>query len=394
MFVKHIQEWKFICEFHSTKILKNLLMKTKIFSIALAIIVLASCGADKQAQLNKLRKQHDQLSEQIKKLEGELANTDSSSTNKGTRVAITELKPSTFNHFIEVQGKVDGDENVAVSCQTGGIIDQILVKEGQQVYKGQVLAKLDDKVLQQNLKDLQSGYEFANNMYEKQKALWDQKIGSEVQYLTAKNTKESLENKINTLKDQIELMYLKSPINGTIEDMPVKVGQLIGPGLPAFRVVNFSKIKVVAEIAEAYTSRISDGDMVSVFFPDLKKEVIGKVDFSSKFINPTNRTFSINVRLNGVDKNIKANMIAILKVNDYKAVNSLIVPINVIQTDLTGSYVAIAVKSTTGFSVKKVPVNVGETYKGLTEVKSGLNSGDLIITTGYMELENGQAINF
>ena len=369
-------------------------MKTKVLSIALAIIVLASCGSDKQAQLNKLRKQHDQISEQMKQLEDELAKSDSTKTNTGIRVAVTELKPSTFNHFIEVQGKVDGDENVAVSCQTGGIVDQILVKEGQQVSKGQILAKLDDKVLQQNLKDLQSGYEFASNMYGKQKTLWDQKIGSEVQYLTAKNTKEGLENKINTLKDQIELMYLKSPINGTVEDMPIKVGQMIAPGVPAFRVVNFAKIKIVADIAEAYTALVNDGDMVSVYLPDLKQEITGKVDFSSKFISPTNRTFSINVRLNGGNLKIKANMIAVLKINDYKASNALVVPINVIQSDSKGNFVLIAKKNKKGSTVKKAVVNSGETFQGMTEIKSGLKTGDLVITSGYLDLENGQAINF
>ena len=140
----------------------------------------------------------------------------------GTRVAVAELKPTTFNHFIEVQGRVDGDENVNVSAQMGGNVDQIFVKEGDHVSKGQVLAKLDDKVLQKNLVELQTGYDFANNMYEKQKALWDQKIGSEVQYLTAKNNKEGLERRIATLKDQISQMSITSPINGTVEDIPIK----------------------------------------------------------------------------------------------------------------------------------------------------------------------------
>jgi RND family efflux transporter MFP subunit len=371
-------------------------MKTKVSSIILAAIVLASCGGgDKQAQLKKLRQQHDQISEQIIKLESEISKSDTVKTKEqGNRVAVTELKQTVFNHFIEVQGKVDGDENVSVSCQTGGLIQQIFVKEGDQVSKGQVLAKLDDNVLQQNLKDLQNSLEFVTSLYEKQKALWDQKIGSEVQYLSAKNNKEGLEHKIATLKDQISLMSLISPINGTIEDMPVKLGQMIAPGIVAFRVVNFAKVKIIADLAEAYTSRINNGDLVSVFLPDLNKEVIGKVNFSSKYINPTNRTFSINVRLSGVDPNLKANMIAVLSINDYKMEKALVLPINLIQVDQSGSYVALAVKSTNGNIAKRVNVVPGETYKGLTEIKSGLKQGDLVITVGYLELENGQAINF
>jgi len=368
-------------------------MKTKILVIALAILIV-SCHQDKQIQLTNLRKQHDVISEKIKALEDELAKTDSTTKVLGTRVAVTELKPGIFNHFIEVQGRVDGDENVNISAQMGGIVNQIYIKEGDHVSKGQILARLDDKVLQKNLVELQTGFDFANNMYEKQKSLWDQKIGSEVQFLTAKNTKEGLERRIATLKDQIAQMSITSPINGTVEDIPVKVGQMLSPGIIAFRVVNFSTIKIVADIAEAYTSQVNNGDQVLVYFPDLKKEVIGKINFSSKYINPTNRTFSVNVRLSNVDPDLKANMIAMLKINDYKNPAALVVPINVVQTDASNSYVAIAEKTLNGSVVKKVPVIPGIVYNGLTEIKSGLKAGDKIITVGYLDLENGQAINF
>jgi RND family efflux transporter MFP subunit len=368
-------------------------MKTKIISLAL-IILMVACHQDKQAELVKLKKDRDVLNEKIKTIEDELTKTDSSNLILGTRVAVTELKPSPFNHYIEVQGRVDGDENVNVSTQMGGIVNQIFVKEGDHVSKGQVLAKLDDKVLQRNMVELQTGYDFANSMYEKQKALWDQKIGSEVQYLTAKNNKEGLERRIATLKDQIAQMSITSPVDGNVEDIPLKIGQMMAPGIIAFRVVNFSTIKVMADIAEAYTSQVNNGDIVKVFFPDLKKEVIGKINFSSKFINPTNRTFSVTVRLADVDPNLKANMIAVLKINDYKNLNALVVPVNVVQTDQTGSYVAIAEKSTKGNIVKKVEVTPGIIYNGLSEIKSGLKPGDKIITTGYLDLEDGQAINF
>jgi membrane fusion protein, multidrug efflux system len=370
-------------------------MKTKVFSIILIAIVIASCvSKDKNAQLKKLLQQRDQISDQIKTLQDEIAKGDTLSVVKGNRVAVTELKLTPFNHFIEVQGKVDGDENVSVSCQSGGTIDQIFVKEGDHVSKGQVLAKLDDKVMQQSLKELQTSFDFVNSMYEKQKALWDQKIGSEVQFLSAKNNKESMEKRIATLKDQIALATMTSPINGTIEDMPIKIGQMMMPGLIAFRVVNFEKIKVVADLAEAYTSRVNDGDLVNVYFPDLNKEVVGKVNFSSKFINPTNRTFSVNVRLTGVDPKMKANMICVLKINDYKAEKATVIPINLVQTDQSGNYVVLAEKKATGAAAKRVRVDIGETYKGLIEITSGLKENDLVITSGYLDLENGQAINY
>ncbi len=368
-------------------------MKTKIISLAL-IILMVACHQDKQAELVKMKKDRDALNEKIKTIEDELAKSDSSNLILGTRVAVTELKPSLFNHYIEVQGRVDGDENVNVSTQMGGIVNQIFVKEGDHVSKGQVLAKLDDKVLQKNLVELQTGYDFANSMYEKQKALWDQKIGSEVQYLTAKNNKEGLERRIATLKDQIAQMSITSPVDGNVEDIPLKVGQMMNPGLIAFRVVNFSTIKVMADIAEAYTSQVNNGDIVKVFFPDLKKEVVGKINFSSKFINPTNRTFSVTVRLADVDPNLKANMIAVLKINDYQDKNALVVPINEVQTDKLGNYVLIAEKTGNRDIAKRIPIVCGVTYQGLTEIKSGLKTGDLVISDGYLDIENGQIINF
>jgi membrane fusion protein, multidrug efflux system len=369
-------------------------MKTKIFSVFLAIIILAACKPDKQAQLNNLKKQRDQLNEQIQKLESEINASDSTKKDDGIRVTVTEIKPTEFKHFIEVQGKVDGDENVSVTTQSGGLVDQIYVKEGDMVKKDQVLAKLDDKILQQTLKDLISNSEFINSVYEKQKALWDQKIGSEVQYLSAKTNKESMDNKIAALKDQIATFHLTSPINGTVEDISIKIGQMMAPGFLAFRVVNFSKLKIVADLAEAYTQRINNGDRVSIYLPDLKKEVEGKVDFNSKYINPTNRTFQTGVRLSSVDNNLKANMIAVLRINDYSSPNAIVVPINVVQTDQTGTYVVVAEKTSRGNAAKRISIVTGETYKGLIEIKSGLKPGNLLITAGYLELENGQAVSY
>jgi membrane fusion protein, multidrug efflux system len=378
-------------------------MKTKVISIFLAILILAgSCKNDKKAQEEKIRqgkqkelaqllKQHDEISDKIRKLQEEL----SSKQDPGTRVAVTSLQPTVFNHYIEVQGRVDGDKNVTVFAEgLGGMIESILVTEGQAVYAGQVLAKIDDKLYQDNLKANLSNLDFVTAMYNKQKNLWDQKIGSEVQYLDIKSKKEALESAVSAIKEQIDMCLIKAPVGGTVEDIPVKVGQLVGPGVVAFRVINLSSLKVVADLAESYTSRINLGDKVKVYLPDLKKEVEGKIDYSSKFINPTNRTFQVGARFLSFDKELKANMVAVVRINDYKAPDALVVPINMVQSDQTGYYVVLADKTAQGSKAKRVAVTVGETYKGLTEIKSGLKPGDMIITAGYLDLENGQTINF
>jgi len=378
-------------------------MKYKIFSIFLAVLIIAgSCKNDKhpqeekirqgkQKELYKLLKQHDEISDKIKKLQEEL----SSKQDPGIRVAVTSLKPTAFNHFIEVQGRVDGDKNVTVFAEgAGGMIVSILVSEGQTVAAGQVLAKIDDKLYQDNLKANLSNLEYVTAMYNKQKVLWDQKIGSEVQFLDIKSKKEALESAVSAIKEQIDMCLIKSPVSGTVEDIPVKVGQLVGPGVIAFRVINLSSLKVVADLAEAYTSRINLGDKVTVYLPDLNKEVDGKVDYCSKFINPTNRTFQVGARFLSFDKELKANMVAVVRINDYRDPDALVVPINMIQSDQSGNYVVIAEKTPQGNKAKRVDVTVGETYKGMTEIKSGLKPGDVLVSAGYLDLENGQAINY
>ena len=309
-------------------------------------------------------------------------------------VSTSEIKSQEFNHFLEVQGKVDGDDNVSVSPKSMGVITQIFVNNGDHVKKGQHLAQLDDAVLQNGLKELKSGLDFATQMYDKQKALWDQKIGSEVQYLTAKNNKESLENKMATLKDQIDMMKVKSPIDGDVEDVPVKVGQSLAPGMTAFRVINFSHVKIVAEVAEAYSAKIKTGDDVIISIPDLNKEVKAKITFSSKYINPTNRTFIIEVRLNPNTIDARANLIAVIKINDYKVHSAIVIPVNYIQKSLEGQFVVLANENQPAKLIAhRQKVSVGMIYNGLAEIKSGLKEGDKVISAGYLDLNEGQAIS-
>lgn len=368
----------------------------KIFLIIIASILVFACNPDKKSQLEKLKMQHDNIAEQIKKLEKEIAKENGKSLDKIAEVAISEIKTDTFNHYLEVQGKIDGDENVSVSAKMMGVVTDIKVKEGQEVRKGQVLAQLDDAVIRQSLVTLDSSLAFATNLYNKQKRLWEQKIGSEVQYLSAKNTKESLENNIKSIKEQLALAKIVSPINGTVEEIPIKVGQLVSPGITvAFRVVNLSKIKVVADIAEAYSAKLKTGNNVIIKFPDLDKEISSKITFASKYINTINRTFAIEVRMDNNNEEYRANMIAVIKINDYHSPNAITVPVNVIQKMNGETFVYLAEKNKTNkWVAKKAKVTLGQTYNGNTEVLEGLKEGDKLISVGYQNIEDGQALKF
>jgi RND family efflux transporter MFP subunit len=367
------------------------ILKTAGLAVILSIV---SCSGNKQSELKALKEKHDKLTEQIKQLEKEIASSD---TNKlaetnSTKIAVKEMKPEVFNHFIEVQGKLDGEENLGVSAKAPGTVEAVYVRMGDKVSKGQVLAKLDDAILQQSLKQMNDNRVYVNELYEKQSKLWEQKIGSEVQYLTAKNNKESLDNGIKALEDQINLMKIVSPINGTVEEVSIKIGQSVGPGLPIIRVVNFSSMKVLADIAEAYSSRVNVGDEVIVQFPDLQKEMIAKISSASKFIGVQNRTFQVEVRMKPEFNNFKANMIAILKINDYRSENALIVPINLIQNDKEGSFVYVAEKGNSSYVAKKNMVKTGQSYNGLVEITEGLKAGDLLITAGQLDLQDGETV--
>jgi len=359
--------------------------------IALSFIIIAcQKDIDKKAQLEKLKKERDKLTEQINKLQDEINKADTSKVNL-TQVIVSELKLQTFKHYIDVQGKVDGEDNIGVSPKTMGVITAIYVKQGQYVSVGQVLAQIDDQVIQKSLQELRTQLDFATDMYNKQKRLWDQKIGSEVQFLSAKNNKESMENRMKTLHDQIEMSKIKSPINGTVEDIPVKIGQSVAPGITTFRVINFSMLKVMAEVAEAYAPKINTGDSVIVELPDLYKEIPATVTFSSKYINPTNRTFTVEVKLNPSKIDYRANMIAGLKINDYKS-KAIAIPINLIQNSQQGQYVLVVNKESN--KVEKTFITTGLTYNGVAEITKGLSVGDLLITTGYLDLKEGTVVKY
>ena len=371
-------------------------MKTMTKSIIfLALVVLAvACSkpADKKSELAKLKKQHDELAIKIKALETELQVSDTIKVSKVTPVAVTEAKSAEFNHFLEVQGKVDGEDNIAVSAQMAGAITAVFVKEGDQVRKGQILAQIDNSVMQQQIASTKQQLDFATSLYNKQKALWDQQIGSEVQYLTSKNTKENLEKALATLNDQLDMTRIKSPINGSIEEVNLKVGQMASPGLPAVRVVNFSSVKVVAEIAEAYAPKVKPGDKVIVFFPDFNIEIPSQIRFTSKYINPVNRTFQSEVRLGPSKVEYRANMMAVVKINDYRNPSAFSVPITLIRESQSGKYIYVAKEESGKLVARRLPVTVGSTYNGLAEITTGITAGDKIITTGFNSLIDGELI--
>ena len=375
-------------------------MKTINLSITSIVVLLMifSCSNDKKTQLEKLKQQQTLLTVKIKNLEDNMKTLQKDSINpkEFKFVGLTDVKANPFDHFIRVQGKLDGDQNAAVFAEAPGTVSAKYADVGQKVVKGQVLAQIDDQQYRSQMESLETQYKFASDMYDKQKRLWDQKIGSEVQYLQSKTTKESLDRQISSLKQQIDKFKIKSPINGTIEECNIKVGGVVSPDprLAAYRVVAFKNLKASAEVSEAYSSRVKIGDKLIVLFPDINKQIECKVDFVSKYINPVNRTFIIETKIPDGIQDLKANMIAIIQINDYHTDNAILVPMNIIQTDGTGSYAYVARPKDKFNAAFKQPVVIGNSYNGVAEITKGLSVGDKVVSIGYQELIDGEYIRY
>jgi len=363
----------------------------------MAFALLVACGkqeGDKKAELETLKTQKAELETKIKALEETIALTDTSkkeNISKAKLVKVDTLQLSTFNHFVEIQGQVDTDQNLIVSPETGGNVTRVNVSRGDKVSKGKVLAEIDATLLKKGIAEIETSYELTKTLFDKQEKLYKDNVGTEVQYLQAKTSKESLEGRIASLREQVKKTKIISPINGYVDEVFKKEGEMAVPGMPAFRIVNNSGYKVRGEIAESYVGKVSLGDEVTVRFPDIDKEVKARISVIGNSINEMNRTFSIEIKLPTFGSEIKPNMIAYLKINDFSKAKSVVVPINTVQKSATGNYVYLA--SADGKTERRV-VTVGNTYGTQALIIDGLKGGEKLITFGYSDLSDGQPIKY
>lgn len=370
----------------------------KLVLIPILTLLLIACGSeeDKKAQLERLKKEESDLRSEISGLQVKIDTLQAQqkrligdSVETGVAVAVVTLKNEIFKNYIDVQGHVDADQNVSLSSEMPGTITKINVKTGDEVHVGQVLAETDARAINQQISDLQTNADLVNQIYEKQKNLWEQKIGTEVQFLQAKTNKESMEKKMIAMQEQVRMSKIISPINGTVDAVDVKIGQAVAPGLPAIRVINFSNLKVKSDVAESYASKIKKGNEVIIHFPDTQDSVIAKVDFVSRAINNSSRTFTVEVLLDN-KKEYHPNMVARLSINDYQSAETAItIPVRAIQKDENNEeFVYLA----SGNTAKKQLVKIGKTYSGKAEIISGLKAGDVLVTLGYDIINDGDAI--
>jgi RND family efflux transporter MFP subunit len=369
----------------------------KALLLITAIAFIASCGSKdnsdkKQTKLEELKKQQAELAIKIKDLEAAIAAEGKTADNtKYKNVVVTDVAIKSFAHYLDIQGKIDAEENITISAKMPANVTKISTKAGKQVRTGELLAELDNSTIVAGIEELKTGMQLANTLYEKQKALWDQKIGTEVQFLQAKSQKESLDKKLASLYEQLEMTKIKSPINGTVDEVMLRIGQTTAPGAPGIRIVNMGSLIAKAEVAEAYAGRITEGNEVKISFPDTKKEIIARVTYSGKVINPMNRSFTVEASLDG-NQDLHPNMLAVLKIADYRNEKAIVVPINTVQNSEEGQFVMVAKQNGNKLTAERRKVTQGLSYNGNVEILSGLNEGDKVITTGYQDLNQGDAL--
>nr|WP_294943122.1 efflux RND transporter periplasmic adaptor subunit [uncultured Mucilaginibacter sp.] len=351
-----------------------------------AILLLAACSKpkDKKAELADLQKQQQEINTKITKLQSEIGTVDSS---KAVEVGALEIKTGKFVNYVQIQGKIDAQDNVTAYPQSPGTITAINVKVGQHVSKGQVLAQLDASVLAQQIAQNEATVSLNQTLYNRQKNLWDQKIGTEVQYLTAQTTLQASKKALQALRQQAGQFRILSPISGTVDQMDLKLGQVAQPGQTGIRIVNADFLKVKADVPESYAGSVNTGNQVLILVPDAHDSLTTSVTFAAKAIDPTSRSFAVEIKL-PVRKSLRPNMTAIIKIANYSKNDAIAIPVKAVQRSEAGDYVYLHVNGI----AKRTPIKVGATYGGGSEILSGLKVGDQLITDGVTDIEDGDKV--
>jgi len=370
--------------------------------ILLSITILISCKKETgkplpnsikglKVEKSKLENSKDSLSALILKIDKKLSELDT--IKKLQLVSVTEIKTSNFEHYISIQGNTKTDENIIIHPQASGLITRVYVREGQRVNNGQTLFQIDDVVLRNSINEVENQLILANTTYERQKRLWDQKIGSEMQYLQVKNNKEALENKIKTLNSQLKNYKVFAPFSGIIDDLIANKGDLASPQSPLLQIINLNNMYIESDVAENYLKSIKKGNKAIVNFTSIGEELNAKVSQVGNNINSENRSFKVRINIRNRKGLIKPNLLADIKIKDFDAKNVIVIPSNLVQIDENdNSFVFVSEKKDNKNIVIKKLIEIENSYEDKSLIKEGLSNNDLLITEGSRNVSEGQEI--
>ena len=367
---------------------------------AVAFIGLLACGesgddlATKKSELASYREELKELKTKIASLEEEIGAEDPTAVNtdKATLVTTIPVPTKTFRHFLEIRGSVTSEKNVTMSARVPAVVERVMVQEGDRVKKGQVLLVQDAKTVQRSIDELKTSLELATTRYERQKNLWDKKIGTEIQYLEAKSSKESLERRIASAQAQLDDYTIRAPFSGSVDDVIIKQGETAQPGIPLLQLVSLEDMYINADVSEAYLGKFEVGDSVEVTFPSLDKSLMSTISAIGEVINENNRTFSIEVKLPNNTKLLRPNLLAVLRIEDFHQPDAVVVPTNLILSDNQGDYVYVAEEKEGQLTATKKPVERGMTYNDETLIASGLSGNEQLIREGFRDVAEGMMV--
>jgi RND family efflux transporter MFP subunit len=376
--------------------MKNTILKFATIILLAGVIVACGSGDSNesiQQQIKDYKDEVSQLNIKIKELEQELEDRNVNEDEFITPVKVSNVKLQPFHHYFQVSGTVDADENAFISPEINGQVKEVLVSEGDRVKKGELLVRLNTSITENTIEEVKTQLELASTLYEKQKQLWEKNIGSEVQYLQAKNNKESLKSKMQTLQAQLDMAYIKSPIDGIVDAIFIEAGELAMPGMQMIQVINLKSLNVKADVSEKYLPVIKKGDMVNLSFPtypDLKMDV--KVHRTGEVVKLGNRTFTVELKIDNVDGKLKPNILALMRFLDFSDEAAIVVPSIIIKKDIVGEYIYVVRNVDESKVAKKVYISTGLSYNDETMVTDGINTGDVVITEGYSLVTDGTEV--
>lgn len=377
----------------------------KILILSVLSLTLFGCGSsEKEQSIEKLISSKDVKGLQAKKvaLQTEIATIEEALATLDVKVeealvSVTTVKDTIFNHYLEVQGNIDTKENILIQPEFSGTLTSLTVKAGQRVSKGQILGRVDDAGMSQQLASAENQYQLAKTTFDRQKNLWDKKIGSEIQFLQAQTQMVSAQKAVSQIKAQLAKTVIRAPFTGTIDEVFVEKGEVVAPSAQGLmRIVNLGNMYVSTTIPESYIGKLKVGDNVDVFLTSLGKTYKGKVRQVGSFINPNNRSFGIEVSVPNPENLLRPNQVAKLKIIDYVSKDAIIVPTGVIQEDANHDKFVFVVEGSNGKTgkAKKVIVKTGKSSDNVTEILSGLSANDVIVTDGVNNISEGMKLNF
>ncbi|MGB4742238.1 MAG: efflux RND transporter periplasmic adaptor subunit [Flavobacteriaceae bacterium] len=380
------------------KQLHNFTMMKHLFSLLILSLVL-SCGtSDKESQsLTDLKTKKAALKEQMDRMgtelkEIEIAISELDTLKKLMSVTSIKVEVKDFNHYVEVQGTVKADQTIDLHAEMGGTVTAILVKEGQKVSKGQLLATLDSDVIDNSVLQLDTQLALATTTFERQARLWEQNIGSEIQYLQAKAQKEGLENSVKSLKAQARKMKIIAPFSGIIDQIYAKTGELTSPQKPFLKLVNLNKVYVESEVTETYLNSIKKDGKVLLNFRSIGTSIEASVSQVGNFINPSNRSFKMRIDLKNPNNELKANLLADIKINDFKA-NGTIIPTRLVQRDRDNkTFVYTIEPKENNHKVIKTYVTEVMNYDNQSYISDGLVPNSILVDKGARLVNNNEEV--